>query len=154
MKKSMKILLGLATLWPFLYMILFFVFIFSAIIFMPNSGSEESGPPLFFVVIFPLHLLTMLWIMALTVFYMVNVFRNDLVDKDKKVLWAVVIFMGNIIAMPIYWYLYIWRESPVAGSPAPSALGSVDTSGWASDPKAPNREQQYVPPPQPPNWRE
>ena len=43
----------------------------------------------------------MLWIMALTVFYMVNVFRNDRVDKDKKVLWAVVIFMGSIIAMPI-----------------------------------------------------
>lgn len=36
-------------------------------------------------------------IMGLTVFYMVNVFRNDRVEKDKKVLWAVVLFMGNMI---------------------------------------------------------
>ncbi|NLG84554.1 MAG: hypothetical protein GX493_08130 [Firmicutes bacterium] len=46
--------------------------------------------------------------------YIVNVFNTDLVDKDKKALWAVVLFFGNIIAMPIYWYLYIWREPKVA----------------------------------------
>jgi hypothetical protein len=74
---------------------------------------------------------------------MVNVFRNDRVDKDKKVLWAVVLFMGNMIAMPIYWYLYIWREVPTAGSPAPSALRSTDTSAWTDDARASNREQQY-----------
>lgn len=91
--------------------------------------------------------------MALTVFYMVNVFRNDRVEKDKKVLWAVVIFMASVIAMPIYWYLYIWRESPVTGSPEPSALGRGDSSVWANGGKATDRQRQYVPPPQPPNWR-
>ena len=123
MKKSTKILLGLATLWPFVYMILFFIFVFSSILFMPSQPGEQSGPPFFFVVFIALHLLTMLWIMALTVFYMVNVFRNDRVDKDKKVLWAVVIFMGSIIAMPIYWYLYIWRvpRANPPGDQSPSA---------------------------------
>ena len=71
MKKSLKILLGLATLWPFLYMILFFIFVFSSILFMPAAGSEQSGPPMFLFVIFPLHVLTMLWIMGLTIYYMV-----------------------------------------------------------------------------------
>ena len=153
MKKSTKILLGLLTLWPFLYMILFFLFVFSTILFMPGQGREESGPPLFFVVFIALHLFTMLWIMALTIFYMVNVFRNDRVDKDKKVLWAVVIFMGSLIAMPIYWYLYIWKEAPAGSLPSASSLGSGDTSGWANDARTSNREQ-YVPPTQPPNWRE
>jgi hypothetical protein len=92
--------------------------------------------------------------MALMAFYIVNVFRNDRVDKDKKALWAVVLFMGNMIAMPIYWYLYIWREAPAVDSPAPSVLKGADASGWANDTKASNREQQYVPPSQPPNWRE
>lgn len=27
--------------------------------------------------------------------------------------------------MPLYWYLYVWREAPAAGSPAPSALRST-----------------------------
>jgi hypothetical protein len=63
-------------------------------------------------VILPLHVFTMLAGIALIVFYIVNVFRNDRVDKDKKALWAVVLFMGSMIAMPIYWYLYIWPEPP------------------------------------------
>jgi hypothetical protein len=154
MKKPGKILLGLGTLWPFVYMILFFVFIFSSFLFMSGSRGQESGPPFLFVLIFPIHLLTMLWIMGLTVFYMVNVFKNDRVDKDKKVLWAVVLFMGNMIAMPIYWYLYIWREAPAEGVPAPLPLRSADTSGWTNDARASGREQQYVPPPEAPNWRE
>ncbi len=153
MKKSTKILLGLATLWPFLYLILFFLFVFSSILFMPGTGGEESGTNFFFAVFIALHLLTMLWIMALTVFYMVNVFRNDRVDKDKKVLWAVVIFMGNMIAMPIYWYLYIWKQATAGSLPAPSSLGSADTAAWANNAGA-SKSEQYVPPAQPPNWRE
>lgn len=112
--------------------------LFSSILFMPSPGGEESGPPFFFAVFIALHLFTMLWLMGLTVFYMVNVFRNDRVDKDKKVLWAVVIFMGNMIAMPIYWYLYIWKEVPAG------------TSDLENDARPSNREQ-YVPPIQPPN---
>ena len=105
-----------------------------------------------FMVIFPLHLLTMLWIMALTVFYMVNVFRNDRVEKDKKVLWAVVLFMGNMIAMPIYWYLYIWKE-PSVSVPGPARLSSEDPSMWVNNARASSAQEQYVPPPEPPNWR-
>jgi hypothetical protein len=95
----------------------------------------------------------MLVIAALTVFYIVNVFRNERVVKDQKVLWAVVLFLGNVMAMPIYWYLYIWKDGLPAGTPSPGRLGSVDTSAWTNNATA--REQgEYVPPPQPPNWRD
>ena len=151
MKKPTKILLGLASLWPFVYMILFFVFILASF-FLSASGGQQSGPPLLFLIIFPLHLLTMLWIMALTVFYMVNVFRNERVDKDKKVLWAVVLFMGNIIAMPIYWYLYIWKE-PAVSLPGRAPLNSGDPSVWVNNARGSSEQQQYVPPPEAPSWR-
>jgi hypothetical protein len=151
MKKPTKVLLGLASLWPLLYMIFFFVFIFFSIFFISSSGDPGSGPPFFFFLIFPLHLLTMVLIMALTVFYIVNVFRNERVDKDKKALWAIVLFMGNMIAMPIYWYLYIWKEPD--SLPAPLSLGSADTSAWANDASRSRSRQEYVPPPEPPDWR-
>ena len=153
MKKPSKLLLGLATLWPFAYMIFFFVAVFSTILFMPKAGEGDSGFPLLFTIIFPLHFLTILSMFALTTFYIVNVFRNDRVEKDKKVLWAIVLFMGNMIAMPVYWYLYIWRESSDAGSFPPPALNEGDASAWARNAKAPNPEQSYVPPSQPPDWR-
>ena len=58
----------------------------------------------------PLHLLTMLEILVLLVIYIVHVFKTDSVPQDKKALWAVVLFLGNMLAMPVYWYLYIWKE--------------------------------------------
>jgi hypothetical protein len=151
MKKPTKVLIGLATLWPFLYVMLFFMFMLSSVFFLPSEG-PESGPPVGFMILFALHLLTMLGIMALTVFYMVNVFRNERVDKDKKVLWAVVLFMGSMIAMPIYWYLYIWKE-PALSLPGPASLNSGDPNVWVNNAKASTEQQQYVPPSQPPDWR-
>ena len=153
MKKWAKILLGVATLWPILYMFIFFTFIFTMVFFMPNQAAGEAPPALFFI-IFPLHFLTIFWIFGLTIFYILNIFKNDLVDKEKKALWAVVIFFGSMFAMPVYWYLYIWRDSAVDGSRGPSTLGSANASGYLNEVKATNREHQYVPPAQPPNWRE
>ena len=154
MSKTIKLLLGLVTIWPFAYLILFFITIFSLVLF--SAGAETAGgPPPLIALIFPLHLLTMLVIMGLTVFYMVNVFRNERVVKDQKVLWAVVLFLGNVLAMPIYWYLYIWKDGQPAGAPAPGQLGSADTSAWTTNARVPRQEQeQYVPPSQPPNWRD
>jgi len=150
MKPLTKILLAIATIWPFFYMILFFVFMFGSVFF---RGSPEDFP-LTFMVIIPMHLFTMFLIMALTVFYMVNVFRNDRVDKDKKVLWAVVLFLGSMIAMPIYWYLYIWREQVSVGPSDRKALNQADNLSWANEARVKEPEKEYVPPREPPNWRD
>lgn len=112
MRKSAKVVLGLATIWPVIYMIFFFVvLILDSLASMFREGANEEGAvPFWLAIILPLHLLTMLLIVLLLVFYITHVFRNDRVDKDKKALWAVVLFLGNAIAMPVYWYLYVWRH--------------------------------------------
>lgn len=111
MKKPTKFILGIATLWPILYMAIFFIFVFSQVFLFPQKEAPSpSGPPTRFLVIFGLHFLTMLWIFVLLIIYIVNLFRNERVPQDKKALWAAVLFLGNMVAMPIYWYLYIWRE--------------------------------------------
>lgn len=200
MKKSTKILLGLATIWPVVYMLLFFLTIFGILIFSSfaqersnrNSQSidliqleqkikngelksltirgsemtaidrlngqeyrvqvtndrtkdeilkqarefdgsgkprverveEESGatfPTLFpagFIVLFVVHMFTILLIMALMAFYIVQVVRTDRLDQTLKILWTVLICMVAMGAMPVYWYLYIWREPATAAPPA------------------------------------
>jgi len=108
MSKSKKVILGIATVWPILYMVLSFLFVFSQISFV-SSGNQLKEPPTWFFLIFSLHLFTMILIGILLYIYIKNVFKNHRVSQDKKALWAVVLFLGNIISMPIYWYLYIWR---------------------------------------------
>lgn len=156
MKKSTKLLLAAATVWPFLYFIIFFAFIFSMILFMPQGGDEAA--PAWFLILFLFHFLTIFLILGLTVFYMVNVFRNERVDKDKKVLWAVVLFLGNIVAMPVYWYLYIWRDEKTPPSNLSGGeqarLNSPDATSWTNESSSYGREKEYGPPREPPNWRE
>jgi hypothetical protein len=161
MKKSNKILLGIGTIWPFIYMLLFMGVMLFSFFLMPSSapgrgGASEGGAfPFLFMLIFPLHVLTILWIWALIAFYMVNVFKNDRVDKDKKVLWAIVLFMGHMMAMPVYWYLYIWRDNGKSSSTLNEhrALNNAEGYHWAGQTTSNRREGEYVPPPQPPDWR-
>ncbi len=37
----------------------------------------------------------------------------QVVEGDKRAVWAVVLFLGNLVAMPVYWYTHIWRQNPV-----------------------------------------
>jgi len=110
MSKSVKVVLGIATIWPLAYFFVFISFWFYLLLHTTSKPQVGEGPPLEIVAIFILHGITMLWIFALLAIYIYNVFNNERVGKDKKALWAVVLFMGNAFAMPIYWYLYIWCE--------------------------------------------
>jgi hypothetical protein len=66
------------------------------------------------------HLGVMLLMFVLITFYIVFLFKTDRVRNDMKALWAVAIFMGSIVAMPIFWYLYIWPTAESSGV-APAA---------------------------------
>ena len=106
MNKTKAIILAAFTVWPVVYMFLFMAGIAGSMFFMRGGSGPMQG---FFGVVVVLHLLTMLEMAGLLVYYILNLFKTDAVAQDKKALWAVVLFMGNMIAMPVYWYLYIWK---------------------------------------------
>ena len=110
MGKAAKISLGAFTMWPFVYMIIFMSFSFSMVFRGPGSVGQEPAFD-FFKLLFGLHLFTMLEMFVLIIIYIAFIFKTERVATDKKALWAVVIFLGNMIAMPIFWFLYIWRET-------------------------------------------
>lgn len=55
---------------------------------------------------------TMLLMLGLMIFYVVNAYNSPKLPADKRSIWVIILFFGNIIAMPIYWYQYIWKEIP------------------------------------------
>ena len=107
MSKAKKIVLGICTIWPIVYMFLANLFVFSM---MPtfNSSPNQILPALH--LLFPIHFLTIILIIVLLFIYIKDVFKSRRIAQDKKALWAVALFFGNMIAMPIYWYLHIWKE--------------------------------------------
>ena len=121
LSRSLKILIGVLTCWPIVHIFLFVAVIATTMFWFSGShggtGSHSSGPPIAFMVLMAFHLATMLSIFALTTFYIVYLFKTDRVAVDKKALWAVVLFMGNLVAMPVFFYLYIWPDEEAARQP-------------------------------------
>ena len=119
MGKGAKVLLGLGTAWPLLWMFIFMGAIFYQVFsgaFAGRPSGPHAGPPPLFMLLFAGHFLTILLTFGLLVIYMIHLFRSDRVAQDKKALWAVVLFMGNMVAMPVYFYFYVWKDPP---PPAP-----------------------------------
>jgi hypothetical protein len=62
---------------------------------------------------------------GLIAFYILFLFKTDRVPQDKKALWAAVLLLGNMLAMPVFFFLYVWpdewpkhKADTVGGSPA------------------------------------
>jgi hypothetical protein len=123
--KGIAYLLGVLTVWPLIYFCLFMSFmVFS----FASFGSGPGKAPSFdlFRFIFPLHLLTMLLMFGLTAAYVVHAFRTDEIASDKRTLWMIILFFGNMLAFPVYWWLYVRPSRPASSeerSPASPPAG-------------------------------
>jgi hypothetical protein len=113
MSKIKAIVLAVFTIWPIVYMVLFMgmalAMMISAISGL-NPPGGPGGPLSAFKIIFLLHFLTIIDVFALLVVYIRYLFKTETVPKDKKALWAVALFLGNMVSMPVFWYLYIWKQ--------------------------------------------
>jgi hypothetical protein len=94
-KKILKIALLIFGLLPVIVIIVYF----SA--FEPGEKTKE----LFYIVLFWLAAISILGAFA---FYVIDVYKNVNIQKDNKHLWAALLFFGNIVVYPFYWYLHIW----------------------------------------------
>ncbi len=150
MTEFQKKLLGFLTAWPFAYIVMFFVAIIGLIASSPNGNIGPIGG-FAFLLFMLIHILTILLILALQVFYIVNVFKNERVSQDLRVVWVLALFFGGLFAMPIYWYMNIWRELPedhpaYRGLPEAGSFQSADAASWDQ------RTGEPVPP-EPHSWR-
>jgi hypothetical protein len=118
LSKSIKILIGLTTVWVAAYPLLFFIvwlFMMFSIGFTPPSSGE--GFPLFmvpFFAIFPLHCITILLQFGLSIFYLVHIIKNRDASETLRIILGVGTFFLPFVAMPIYYYLFVWPEQPPA----------------------------------------
>ncbi len=114
-RRPLRLLMLLVTLWPLVYLGLFMFVWFRLFFGIMAPGSDPlSNFPVAFIVA---RLATMLLSFALLACYVVHLFRNARFDGNMKAVWAIVLFMGGMIAMPIYWYLYIWQDAaPVSAA--------------------------------------
>jgi hypothetical protein len=112
--RSIKILVGGGTAWILLYPLLFIAIWFSTMAGFMFSDSFASPSFMFsaFDFIFPVHCLTIIIQLVLMGFYLFHIIRNTLASDVLRVILGVGVFFMPFLAMPIYYYFFIWRDTP------------------------------------------
>ncbi len=120
MKNLIKIITGLISLWIFAD--IFILLFFWILIFIKPDIDELVNQ------LIRIQKITAFLAIPLMIFYIAQIFKNSRMNKDKKILWSLAIFLAPTIATPIYWYYYIWQE------PAFTDAVHIDpTNGTSSD---------------------
>jgi hypothetical protein len=101
-------LIGLLTFAPVVYVVFFMTITLNAV--FRRDPIDHS----LFILLFTAHWLIIVLGWCLVGFYIYVLFKSDFVKQDQKALWAVVLFLGNMLAMPVFWYLYIWKPAEEA----------------------------------------
>lgn len=106
--KPVVVVIGFLTLLPLAYLLFFFAMMLS---FVTSPGKPNEG---LFVLLFVMHFAVIILSWCLIGFYIYFLFTTDHVKQDQKALWAVVLFFANMLVMPVFWYLYIWKPASQA----------------------------------------
>ena len=103
MRKEWKFVLGIASIIPLLYVVLFILFV----IINQNGLDGSITLPRYFL---ELHLSVALFMIFELIFFIIHVFRNKEMTTDRKILWAILLYIGSIITFPLYWFNNIYKD--------------------------------------------
>jgi hypothetical protein len=107
--------LGALTVWPFVYMAIFFGVVLSMIAF------AFSGDYPFWVIgcVFPLHFLTIFLSLALLVVYIMLVVNSIEFDSSQRTMWIVALILAGWIPQVVGFIVFVWRPW-IAAHPRPA----------------------------------
>ncbi len=106
----MKYFLGILSILPLLYIVVFFALFISAFVHIASGGNPGSSFLVFFPTLIVVHFAMILLIFGLIIYYCILVMQNEMLDENKKLLWMVLIIIGNTFALPFYWYFHIYKQ--------------------------------------------
>lgn len=120
-----KLLLGIMTVWPLIFIPAFIIMMFAymaGMIWLGETNASTTGlrgadpftnPVLVVlaIVIGILHILTAINEILLFFIYVYHIMNNARLTDGQRISWVLLIIAASIFAMPIYFYLYIWRRS-------------------------------------------
>lgn len=122
LSKPVKYLVGIATFWYTLYLfltvvgvILFFGYVFLAL--MTGGEAVTNLPRLFREILslefmLPIHVCSLFLEVGLLVFYLIHTIKNTNASDSVRIMLGLGHLFLPFIAMPVYYYLYIWRADP------------------------------------------
>jgi hypothetical protein len=112
MNKVFRGLLGIIASLPATYIAFFIIGWFCTLVVL----FFVEGPPFGYfyyhrMVLWRLFLTSLIAAAVLIVAAMIHVMVTNRLDAEAKGVWLLILFIGNIVILPLYWYLNVWRET-------------------------------------------
>jgi len=106
MTKGQKLFLGIASVVPVIYVL--------ALIFTPLKETfsldlTSPNTPDWIIYFTAFNFLMYLYIGLLTAFYLIHLLGNPDMKREEKITWALLLIVGSVFVIPVYWFLKIWR---------------------------------------------
>lgn len=118
-----KIVLAVVTLWPVVYLTWFLAL---GAVAAPPAAMAMPGPvrPLVVELVPALNILTASLVGLMMVAYPLDALINRLLTPESRILWAILLVVGNVIAVPVYFVEHVWPER-AEGRPRPARSRST-----------------------------
>ena len=114
MTKSRKLLLGILSLLPLVFMVFYFIVFFSFFFTIMRQAQYDGDimPPAFFrhiAMFVGLALLMGLTQVGLLIYFIIHDIGNKAVDSTERIIWILVFIFIGMIGFPLYWWMRIWN---------------------------------------------
>lgn len=100
MKKLFALIWLILSLAPILFIPYMMIGITSDVTDNPSESFDKT-----FNIVLYINILALVLIAS----FIAYIYHSDNVPKNKRGLWTVVLFLGHFIAMPFFWYWYVWH---------------------------------------------
>lgn len=120
--KPVRILVGIATFWYGLYLLLTLVgiglfFGYVSLALLAGGETISNLGNLFRQILslefmLPIHVCSLFLEVGLLIFYLVHTIKNTKANDSMRIVLGLGHLFLPFVAMPIYYYLYIWKENP------------------------------------------
>src|SRR5687768_16773744 len=114
MTKKIKFWSGVIALLPALTMVAFTIHMLSVVFYSMNLQSQgiahsDATWPLAGIVITGV----VVAISGVTafIFYLMHIMKNKSLSSDERTVWIIVVVFASLIAIPVYWYMKIYKPS-------------------------------------------
>ena len=114
MSRNKKIIIGLLSLLPIIFIAIYLVQFYTLFIHMLEWGAyDEPDPREFMRTFMPLFLLILIKVLisiGLLIYFLINVINNKKIDSGERIVWILTFIFVGFIAFPLYWYMRIWND--------------------------------------------
>lgn len=114
MTKKKKIWLGILTVLPFVFIVLYLIFFFGMFVFLSREQTPEDNPASFIATFFLLFVfigLAVALALGTFIYYIIHAVKNPKYNDQNRMIWILILVLTNGIGSIIYFVTQIWMDT-------------------------------------------